>query len=246
MQKDAVFSSGRMDDLISRAQRTGITQFTPFIDPAAAWEMARICKSIGLPCHSCGGYDEAERRVLAVGDGAKEAVFPVQALMVSWDKRFEGPAHHDILGAIMALGVKRETFGDILAGDGAAYVFALSTMAQTILLLSSAGRATVRVDYCEPKDIIKPRGRTVSATFKSFRLDAIVAEAMRISRPGASQLISQGRVFLNFVPCLKADERIKTGDIISVRGMGRVKIGEAGGRSRKDRIYLTMEVFSRT
>ncbi len=246
MQKDAAFSAGRIDDLIFRAQRTGITQFTPFLDPTAAWEIARICRSVGLPCHSFGGYDEAERRVLAVGDGANEAVFPVQALVITWDKRFEGPAHHDILGAIMALGIKRETFGDILSGEGSAYVFVLSAMAQAISSLASAGRASVQVDRCEPKDIIKPQGRTVSATFKSFRLDAIVAEAMRISRPSASQLISQGRVFLNFVPCLKPDERIKEGDIISVRGMGRIKIGEAGGKSRKDRTYLSMEVFSRS
>lgn len=246
MQKDATFSAGRMDDLISRAQRTGITQFTPFLDPASAWEMARICKSADLPCRSYGGYDEAERLVLAVGDYAEDAVFPVQALMLSWDKRFERPAHHDILGAIMALGVKRETFGDILVGEGAAYVFVLSGMVGSISSLTSAGRASLRVEPCQPKDIIKPQGKMVSATFKSFRLDAIVAEGMRVSRPAASQLISQGRVFLNFTPCLKPDERIKTGDIISVRGMGRIKIGEAGGRSRKDRIYLSMEVFSRS
>jgi RNA-binding protein YlmH len=78
-----------------------------------------------------------------------------------------------------------------------------------------------------------------------LRLDAIVAEAMRIPRPDAVSLAAQGRVLVNYQPCLKNDAHLNAGDVISIRGMGRVILKETGGKSKKDRIYLTMEVFSR-
>ena len=245
MQRDAGFSAGRIDDLITRAQRTGITQFTPFLDPLTAHEIKRICTSAALNYADFGGHEDAERRIVAVGDDAANAKFPLEALKISWDKRFGSPAHHDILGAVMALGIKRETFGDILLGDDAAYLFVSCAMKDTVLLLTSAGRVNVHTESCEFYSALRPSGRTVTATFKSFRLDAVLAEGMKLSRTNAALIISQGRVLLNYAPCLKSDAHIKTGDVISVRGMGRIVIGEEGGKSKKDRSYLTMEIFSR-
>ena len=245
MQRDAGFSAGRIDDLIARAQRTGIVQYTPFLDPLTAHEIKRICKSAALCCDAFGGYDEAERQMVAVGDDAAGKAFPIETLKISWEKRFGSPAHHDILGAVMALGIKRETFGDILVGDDAAYIFVSRAMKDTILLLTSAGRVNVHTEVCDLADIQKPSGKTITATFKSFRLDAVIAEGMKLPRTGAAQLIAQGKVLLNFAPCLKADAHLATGDVISIRGIGRIVVGEEGGKSKKDRNYLTFEVFSR-
>ncbi len=93
----------------------------------------------------------------AVGAGAREADFPVATLKLSWDKRFGSAAHHDILGAHMALGVARERFGDILASEGFAYVFALKQIVPILCGLTSAGRAQVHVSQTSYEPVAQRR-----------------------------------------------------------------------------------------
>ncbi len=241
MDKPQGFAQARIDDLIARAHRQ--TVFTPFIDPVSAAEIERICRSAGIPHSKWGGHENAERVIAAIGGGALDADFPLQPLEISWDARYANVGHHDILGAIMALGIKRETFGDILTSSQKAYVFALRHIAPAIAGLASAGRAHVSVRPCEAAEISPQAGSIITATFQSLRLDAVMASALRIARSQAARLISQGRVQLNFALCLKGDSKVAPGDIISVRGVGRIKLGQTGGMSKKDRIYLSMEVF---
>ena len=82
---------------------------------------------------------------------------------------------------------------------------------------------------------------TVSFTVQSRRLDAVTAGLFHVSRTTAAELIRLGSVSLNYVPCLHTDAAIRDGDVISVRGKGKGTVTDTGGRSRKDRIFVTAE-----
>ena len=119
----------------------------------------------------------------------------------------------------------------------------LDAIVKTLAELDRAGRYTVRGEEIALADVPEEETKTetLSFTVQSLRLDAVTAGLFRISRTSAAELIRLGSVSLNYVPCLHTDAAIRDGDVISVRGKGKGTVTDTGGRSRKDRIFVTAE-----
>ena len=74
---------------------------------------------------------------------------------------------------------------------------------------------------------------------KNERLDAVLAAMLHCSRGQASELIEAGRVEINHLPLKAAHETAYAADIFTVRGVGRFKLAAIGGKSRKDRLFIS-------
>ncbi|MBR6034255.1 MAG: hypothetical protein IKP28_05985 [Clostridia bacterium] len=72
----------------------------------------------------------------------------------------------------------------------------------------------------------------------SFRVDAIVAEAVHLSRSKVSEIIEEERVFINGTTCKNGAKQVNIGDKITVRGKGRFEIIEELGNTRKENIRI--------
>ena len=133
--------------------------------------------------------------------------------------------------------------GDIRIRGAEAWVFCLPSVVKTLAELDRAGRYTVRGEEIALADVPEEevKTETVSFTVQSLRLDAVTAGLFHVSRTTAAELIRLGSVSLNYVPCLHTDAAIRDGDVISVRGKGKGTVTDTGGRSRKDRIFVTAE-----
>ena len=151
----------------------------------------------------------------------------------------------------MGLGLEREALGDVALGrrDGApcAWLFCLAEVADYVCAnFESAGRATVRVVHEDGvPDILPPEGQRLRLTVQQPRLDAVVAAACKLSRSEAQRLIAGGLVKLNHVPTLRADAKLEEGDLLSVRGSGRVKVEAFQGESRRGRQIVTVFVYGK-
>lgn len=150
------------------------------------------------------------------------------------------------LGAILGLGLDRACLGDILpdpADARSVYAFVLEDKADFIASnLTEAGRSPVHVESCDavPEEVLRgPERQTQDATVPSLRADTVLAAMMRTSRSIAAQAIQSGRVEVNHVPLRTAHEDVFEGDIFTVRGVGRYRLVAIGGKSRKDRIFIT-------
>ena len=75
----------------------------------------------------------------------------------------------------------------------------------------------------------------VEKEFSPVFLDSPHAE---VSRGQAAQVISEGRVQVNHVPLRSAHDAVYAGDIFTVRGSGRYRLQEIGGKSRSDRTFI--------
>lgn len=234
----------RLNELALRAGHTGATCFTRFLEPVQADAARAAAVRAGVKVAFWGGYEDAERRIAAfLGTEAElpPEAWPIRALRLQWNAKFAHPAHRDLLGAAMGLGIERETVGDIAPGlcrDGeCAYLFAHEDMAGYIAAsLDSAGRAALKVSVVEGAlTLAPPEGETLRLTVQQERLDAVLAAAFRLSRSEAQRLISGGQVKLNHVPNLRADARLSEGDLISARGHGRVRVTAFQGQSRRGR-----------
>ena len=242
------FDLKRLEELALRASRTGRTQYTRFLDPALGQDVARIAARQGVCYKFFGGYPDAERAMAAFYDmdEPEDASFPLTPLLITWNGKFAQPAHRDLLGAVMGLGIERDATGDIAMatrrGNPCAVLFSASEMVDYIAAnLESAGRASIKVQATDLlPDINPPEGRELRVTVLSPRLDAVLAAGYNLSRAQAQKLIAAGLVKLNHLPNLKSDAPVKPSDLISARGCGRLKVLSDDGQSRRGRVVLNL------
>jgi RNA-binding protein YlmH len=71
-----------------------------------------------------------------------------------------------------------------------------------------------------------PRTKSFKTIEPSLRIDSIASAGFKISRSKLVDLISSGDVRLNWMGVMKNNTIIKAGDMISISGKGRLKIGE--------------------
>ena len=141
----------------------------------------------------------------------------------------------------MALGLTRDSIGDIIIVDSDIYLFVVEQVADFILQgMTSAGKAALHFKKVEGGvSVPEPQGTAFHDTLSSMRLDAVLAGAYRLSRTESSALIRGGLVKLNHIPCEKVDAAVEEGALLSVRGKGRVRLQSIEGLTKKQRIGVT-------
>lgn len=77
----------------------------------------------------------------------------------------------------------------------------------------------------------------------SLRLDSLLAAGMKTSRGRAAEIIRTGAVAVEHIPEERVDRLIEAGQLLSVRGFGRVRLVQVGDRTRKDRLPVVLEIF---
>jgi RNA-binding protein YlmH len=156
--------------------------------------------------------------------------------------------HRDILGALMGLGVKRDALGDIIEAEDEAAFFLLCAPELSGFIadhLLQIGRAHVSVSPVA-LDELPARAESLaekSDTVASLRLDAVLCAAFGLSRGRAAGFIEAARVSLNHEPCTAPAKEVAEGAVISVRGLGRAKLLEIGGVSKKGRIFVRIGLY---
>ena len=143
----------------------------------------------------------------------------------------------------MALGLTRDSIGDIIIVDSDIYLFVVAQTADFIAQsMNSAGKVPLRFEPIDGEiQIPEPKGTCFHDTLSSMRLDAVIASAYRLSRSEASELIRAGLVKLNHIPCERVDAAVAEGAMLSVRGRGRIQLRKIEGLTRKQRIGVTAE-----
>ncbi len=239
---DAPMPFDRLLELASQADRQGRCRFTPFLTPPEAALAEAAARRAGVACALSGGYEGAERRMARFcAPLCEPEPFPLAALRLTWPHQ-SAPAHRDLLGALMGLGIRRDRTGDIVLGAEEAMLFVEAPLADTVLGgLAEAGRVRLSAARVEPGAVTAaPQGEEVRFTVQSARLDAIVADGFHLSRGDAAALVEAGAVKLRHAPTLRPDARVAPGDAISVRGYGRLTVEAIGEPTRKGRLPVTL------
>lgn len=202
----------------------------------------KYLKSIGFDSYSFyGGYESAERKVLCLDFYEDNAEFPISALEFKF-RAADKLTHRDFLGALMSLGIERETVGDILVEDGRAVAFVKSEIEDYVKSqISKIGSAGVKITDADIKSLPKGRGvEEKSLIVSSLRLDNIVAAISGLSREKTKTLILSGNVTLNFAECTNISKTVCENDTLTVRGKGKFKINGVMGETKKHRIRISI------
>ena len=121
----------RFLELYYRAERNRYYTFTTFLGLSEMSMLQQlICSPNGISKASVN-YSEMnenhERQIVAFGcadDFGYDPEFPIRCICVrpKQQKFAENLSHRDFLGALMNLGIERETIGDIIIQDNVGYI----------------------------------------------------------------------------------------------------------------------------
>ncbi len=237
----------RVYDKITAGERKGIPAFSAFLTPREQI-MVRSLMDF-LPICFLGGREGAERAVccylpeyLTEQDLLDDEFSPVCAVRATFYAE-DSLTHRDILGALMGMGIKRETVGDIYVSDGFCDFFVTREILPYVLSqMESAGRTHLRLQNIPLSQVIVPieQTREIKTTVSSLRLDSVLGAGFGLPRAKAVQAVEAGRVFLNDKCIFKADKPVAQGDKITLRGQGKILLQTVGGKTRKERLSITI------
>ena len=238
----------RVLDKYEQMDRRNIPTATPFFTQAEQAAVQALLNAAGIRSGYVwnGGYPQAERKLLQfLPDWCEEDGNVLTALRARC-RGDEEPNHRDFLGSLMALGLTREKFGDLLVSPGRCDLIAAADAAPFLLQnWDSAGRARLQVEEIPLCDLEIPvqQVKEIRDTVASLRLDAVAAGGFSMSRTRAAELIAAGRVQVNHLDCGKGDRLVAEGDVITVRGLGKCLVAQVGGRSKKGRTMIVLHRY---
>ena len=240
----------RLLDLIESLMKTRKFRLSAFLDPYGQEIAETICAGCdGIRLDFSGGYAGAERQraLLCHRDFAgTPGGYEIACISAAWNGQFAHLLHRDVLGAVMGLGIDRSSIGDILVASDTAKIICDMKIADFLCEnLTAIGAVHVAAERAELEEIAPREERTkeIRATVASLRLDAIVAAGFGISRSRAADDISSDKVKLNWQSAGSASKNIRQGDVLSMRGRGRVEVTEVRGQTKKGRTVVVLHRY---
>lgn len=236
--------TARIADQARLCEKRNRPVYTDFLSPAQQILAEKAARGSDCIFALWGGYEGAERRMGVFLPGEYfEPDWPITVLALK--TRGEYPVHPEILGALTGLGVRREKIGDILASATPPMLICDSSIAPFLTEnFTKAGRKAFRAEECEIGEIPEPEHEIKTFTVPSLRLDCVAAEGFGMARTKMTDLIKKGGASLNWAETDSPSDPINEGDVISLRGHGRLTVVEIGGHSKKDRIFVTVKKYT--
>lgn len=206
-----------------------------------------------------GGFAQAERRCVIFlpdyldiealkGDfnQADEEIKPLVVLRVTPTVRAAGLSHRDYLGSVLAMGINRNKVGDIIVTDNGADIVIMRDIADYLLLnYSQAGRHQLSARLISTAELSawEPPAKEIAANVPSLRLDCVASAAFGISRSKCAEVVQARLIAVNGLQISKPDQTVKPEDSITWRGKGKAKLLSVDGKSRKERIFITIKRY---
>jgi len=196
-----------------------------------------------------GGYQGAERvRAMFVHTDfpGTPAGFDLGCVEARWNGQFARLSHRDVLGALMSLGVERDRIGDLLVtNDRVKIVCEAALVDYFVQNLTRIGAVGVDVQPAALTTIApkEERCKEIRATVASLRVDAIAAQGFGCSRSRAASDIAADKLKINWQPVKNASQNVKAGDMLSLRGRGRLEVAEVRGQTKKGRTVVVLKRY---
>lgn len=242
----------RFCELAEKAYRQNVYCFTNFLGLGEQTLFHQASVSFGhVKTTLFGGHPDCERVMVRFGNPAEmgyEEDFPIACLRIgaAAPKFAEKLTHRDYLGALVNLGLERDTLGDILVGETEAYLFCLNSISPFICDQLERVRHTVVT--CRQVEGVPETALPVLAekdiNVASERLDVLAAAVFHLSRSQCLELFRAGKIFVGGRLCENNSRQPAPGDVISVRGYGRFIYKGVCAETRKGRLMARIQLYS--
>ncbi|PSN14267.1 photosystem II S4 domain protein [filamentous cyanobacterium CCT1] len=238
----------RVLDQADQAVKTWEIVVTNFLSPPEQVEASAMLQRL-TDVHSLawGGYPQAERQRLAIARTdipLDQSQIPLSLLTIDGNFMFDPANHRDFLGSLLGTGLQREKVGDIIVlGERGAQAIVVPELAdflaQSLTQVRSVPVKTQPLEW-EQLRVRAPQKKDLTTVEASLRLDAVASAGFGMSRSKMADLITSGDVRVNWKPITQASHPLSTGDLVAIRGKGRLEIGDiAVTKKERYRVNLT-------
>lgn len=216
------------------------------------WMKHVIQKHIGLSklgnVQFFGGYESAERQILGfLSIYDQSPILPITCLKIIVKTGIgKSLSHRDFLGSFLSLGLERDTVGDIIIKPFGAYLIIKKNMIDYISsALTNIGKYQniELIEVCFSKmELEHPQTKEINTTVASLRVDSVASAGFSISRTTCAKLIQNDKARCNGV-LVVPHYSLKEGDIVTLRGYGKIKLKQINGITKKDRMHICIEKY---
>ncbi|MEV5025008.1 RNA-binding protein [Paenibacillus sp. LPE1-1-1.1] len=241
----------RAEEWIERSAQQHELKRTDFLDPRQAQILTILAnRNTDVNIRLDGGYEQAERKRAIIGPDYRnlddEAV-GISVLAVNGPGQAQLELDHgDFLGALLGLGIKRDRIGDIHVHEHFCHIVVMDEIADYLNIhLRQVHRISVLTDIIPLSDLktVVPKLEEMSLSVASMRLDGIASDVYRVSRSKIVDPIRAGRCRVNWKSEEDPSEQLRAGDVVSFKGLGRFKVLEVDGMTKKGRIRVRIGKF---
>ena len=238
----------RIIDRAEQAIRTWEPIATDFLSPPELLEaQTAFAKLTDIHTIAGGGYPQAERQRMVIArseiplEGEK---VPLSALSIAGNFLFDTASHRDFLGSLLGTGLVRDKVGDIIVlGERGAQAIVVPELVEFLSsALNQVRSVPVKTGLMELSElrVREPKKKEMTTVEASMRLDAIASAGFGMSRSKMADMISAGDVRINWKPVTQTSHKVQTGDLVAIRGKGRLEIGEVAiTKKERYRVQLT-------
>ncbi|MBU3111827.1 YlmH family RNA-binding protein [Clostridium lacusfryxellense] len=234
-------------DKMQIAEKSNKIIFTNSFLPPDVWnQISVICESSLIKLYTNGLFKHADRRMLSFSTYDEPDLYPIDLLKISNKSKFSKVDHKDYLGSIMSLGIKREKLGDLIIKDEICYAPVCSDISSYIINnLSKIRNCPCEVSFHDYtlQELPERQFQEKIIISTSFRLDGMVSAICNVSRSNSTQLISSGKILVNYFQCLKKDKVIQNDDILTIRGYGKFMVADIIGSTQKGRFKVVIKQY---
>ena len=250
----------RINDLMEESLKNNYLVSTKFLSLSEQnFALAKIneLKSLKneLDIFLFGGNEESDRKKIyfipkfysyTLNDIKKNSVISLLKINPKNIKFSETIKHRDVLGSLMNLNYNRNMFGDIIIKDNTYYVYLDSKIINEVSSsLISIKHTSISSSILDINEInISLNFKEIIINVASLRLDSLIKEVFKISRNDSQELIKNEFVFINGNLITSTSYEVKENDRISVKSKGKFIYLNMEGKSRKDRLFLKIKLYS--
>ncbi|MGM0378229.1 MAG: RNA-binding protein [Bacillota bacterium] len=230
-------------DLINKSTRNYDKKFSNFLRPSIS---SIIKKYINIDDFNLSFLGN-ERQIMSIYPFYEELKikdYPIKALKLSYNKKFSNIGHRDVLGTLMSLGIKRDNIGDIAVFDEKTFIVVKKDIFDYLRInFRKIKNTPINIKEISYDEINFPekRYKNIKTTLNTNRVDAIISKGFGINRKSAKKFIKNNKVKVNHFLISKAYKDVEKGDIISVKGKGRLILSKKLGLSNKDRLKVIIK-----
>ncbi|MEL7331679.1 MAG: photosystem II S4 domain protein [Cyanobacteria bacterium J06560_2] len=235
-------------DRAEQAIRTWEPVTTDFLSPPELFEaQTAFSRLTDIHTIASGGYPQAERQRLTIARSEiplEGTPTPLAAVSIAGNFLFDTASHRDFLGSLLGTGLVRAKVGDIIVlGERGAQAIVVPELVEFLMTSLTQVRSvpvkTQPIDISELR-VREPRRKEMTTVEASMRLDALASAGFGMSRSKMADMITGGDVRVNWKPITQSSHTVQPGDLIAIRGKGRLEIGEMSiTKKERYRVQLT-------
>lgn len=251
MEKEEQLFQKRLLDLAAQSYRNCQYTYTAFLTQSEQAVYFQLLGELGdVESKLFGGVEGCERQVLRFGGVESlgyESGFPICCIEISpvLAKFSDRLTHRDYLGALMNLGIERNTIGDIMQKEKCAYLFCLEKVSDFILdNLTTVKHTSIKCKKLEEMpEAVLPQKEQTNLVVTSMRMDAVIAKLYHLSRSQSLDLFWEKKVFVNGRQMENNSGVLKEKDTVSVRGYGKFICEGVSSQTRKGNLNIQVSRY---